>query len=391
MLNQDSIAARMAAIQPFHVMAILARAKQLQAQGRDIFHLEVGEPDFPTPAPIIEAGIKALQQGQTRYTPACGIPVLREAIAQYYHERFGVRVDPKRIIITPGASGALQLVLSTLLNPQDEVLIPDPAYPCNRHFVRLFDANPISIPAYAATNYQLTVSDIEQYWSARTKLVMLATPSNPTGTALNKDELQALYAAVKARNGQLLVDEIYQGLLYDGEEHTALALGDDVWVINSFSKYFGMTGWRLGWIVAPEWAVEAIDRLAQNVFLCPSTPAQYAALAAFTPEARAIMEANKQVLKARRDFLVPALGELGLVINSQPVGAFYVYADAGRFTQDAQALCLQLLEQVGVAVTPGIDFGEFEANTHIRFAYTTDVLRLEQAMEQLRRYLPHYY
>ena len=387
MLNQDLIAARMATIQPFHVMAILARAKQLQTQGRDIFHLEVGEPDFPTPAPIIAAGIQALQQGQTRYTPACGIPALREAIAQYYQARFGVTVDPKRIIITPGASGALQLVLSTLLNPKDEVLIPDPAYPCNRHFVRLFEANPINIPAYAASHYQLTVKDIEQYWTHKTKLVMLASPSNPTGTALNRTELHSLYEAIKARQGILLVDEIYQGLMYDGKEHTALALGDDVWVINSFSKYFGMTGWRLGWIVAPEWALESLERLAQNVFLCPSTPAQYAALAAFTPEARAIMEANKLVLKERRDFLVPALRDLGFAIHSQPAGAFYIYADAARFTDDAQELCLQLLEQIGVAVTPGIDFGEFEASTKIRFAYTTDIQRLEQAVALLKRSL----
>lgn len=388
MLNQANIAARMAAIQPFHVMAILARARQLQEQGRNIFHLEVGEPDFPTPTPIIEAGMQALQQGQTRYTPACGIPALRESIAQYYQERFGVTINPKRIIVTPGASGALQLVLSAVLNPQDEVLIPDPAYPCNRHFVRLFEANPISIPAYAETNYQLTINDIEQYWTDKTKMVMLASPSNPAGTALNPFELQTLYEAVKARNGLLLVDEIYQGLLYDGKEHTALNLGDDVWVINSFSKYFGMTGWRLGWIVAPEWALESLERLAQNVFLCPSTPAQYAALAAFTPEARAIMESNKQVLKQRRDFLVPALRELGFIINSQPAGAFYIYADASRFTTDAQALCLHLLEQAGVAVTPGIDFGDFEASTKIRFAYTTDIQRLEQAVEQLRRFLP---
>lgn len=388
MLNQANIAARMAAIQPFHVMAILARARQLQEQGRDIFHLEVGEPDFPTPQPIIEAGLQALQNGQTRYTPACGIPALRASIAQYYQERFGIKVDPKRIIVTPGASGALQLVLSVLLNPQDEVLIPDPAYPCNRHFVRLFEANPISIPAYAATNYQLTVADIEQYWTDKTKMVMLATPSNPTGTTLNPTELKALHNAVKARNGVLLVDEIYQGLVYDGEEHSALALGEDVWVINSFSKYFGMTGWRLGWIVAPEWAVEALERLAQNVFLCPSTPAQYAALTAFTPDARAIMEANKQILRARRDYLLPALRELGFVINSQPAGAFYIYADASHFTQDAQELCLQLLEQTGVALTPGIDFGEFEANTKIRFAYTTGIERLEQAVTLLQNYLP---
>ncbi len=388
MLNQANIAARMAAIQPFHVMAILARARQLQEQGRDIFHLEVGEPDFPTPQPIIEAGLKALQKGQTRYTPACGIPELRACIAQYYQERFDVVINPKRIIITPGASGALQLVLSAVLNPQDEVLIPDPAYPCNRHFVRLFEANPVSIPAYAKTNYQLTVEDIKKYWTDKTKMVMLASPSNPTGTALNSTELKALYDAVKARNGLLLVDEIYQGLLYDGEEHTALALGDDVWVINSFSKYFGMTGWRLGWIVAPEWSLEALERLAQNVFLCPSTPAQYAALAAFTPEARAIMEHNKQVLKARRDYLLPALQELGFGIDTQPAGAFYIYADAARFTHDAQSLCLHLLEQAGVAVTPGIDFGEFEASTKIRFAYTTEIERLKQAVEQLRKYLP---
>jgi aspartate/methionine/tyrosine aminotransferase len=385
-------------IQPFHVMALLAEARQREAAGQDIIHMEVGEPDFPTPQPIVEAGIRALQAGQTKYTAARGLPALREAIADYYASRFGVNLSPERILITPGASGALQLVLGALINPGDEVLMTDPGYPCNRHFVRLFEGVASAIPVGADTAYQLTPAHIQQHWSVNTRAVMLATPANPTGTVLSMAQLTALYTAVQARGGQLIVDEIYQGLTYGVPDVTALAVdADNIWVINSFSKYFGMTGWRLGWVVAPEWAVEALDRLAQNVFLAASTPAQYAALAAFTPEALGIMEEQRQELQRRRDCLLPALRELGFVIGAEPQGAvigaepqgaFYVYADSARFGDDAQRLSRAMLDKTGVVFTPGLDFGSHQAATHVRFAYTTEVARLEQAVERLARHLP---
>lgn len=375
---------RMQTIQPFHVMALLAEARRLEALGQDIIHMEVGEPDFPTPAPIVEAGIRALQAGHTKYTAARGLPALREAIAQYYAQRFGVTLSPERIIVTPGASGALQLVLGAMLNPGDEVLMTDPGYPCNRHFVRLFEGKATTIPVDAGSRYQLTVEHIQQHWSKTSKAVLLASPANPTGTLLTSADIVALYQAISQRGGQLIVDEIYQGLSYGVPDMTALTVNtENIWVINSFSKYFGMTGWRLGWVVAPEYAVETLDRLAQNIFLAAPTPAQYAALAAFTPEALAIMEEQRQELQRRRDFLVPALQELGFSVRTEPQGAFYIYAGCEYFSQDAYRLSLDMLAKTGVAFTPGIDFGSHQANTHVRFAYTTGVERLAEAMERL--------
>ena len=375
---------RMQAIQPFHVMALLAEARRLEALGQDIIHMEVGEPDFPTPTPIVEAGIRALQAGHTKYTAARGLPALREAIAQYYAQRFGVTLSPERIIVTPGASGALQLVLGAMLNPGDEVLMTDPGYPCNRHFVRLFEGKATTIPVDASSRYQLTVEHIQQYWSKASKAVLLASPANPTGTLLTSNDIAALYQAISQRGGQLIVDEIYQGLTYGVPDMTALTVNmENIWVINSFSKYFGMTGWRLGWVVAPEYAVETLDRLAQNIFLAAPTPAQYAALAAFTPEALAIMEEQRQELQRRRDFLAPALQELGFSVRTEPQGAFYIYAGCEHFSQDAYRLSLDMLAKTGVAFTPGIDFGSHQANTHVRFAYTTGVERLAEAMERL--------
>lgn len=389
MTKHNIAAVRMKDIQPFHVMALLAQARKLEAEGRDIIHLEVGEPDFPTPQPIVDAGIQALQDGQTKYTAAQGLPQLQQAIAQYYAERFAVKIAPERILITPGASGALQLVLGALLNPGDEVLMTDPGYPCNRHFVRLFEGKARAIPVDACSNYQLTAQHLEQYWQAQTRAVLLASPANPTGTLLDSASLAELYATVQVKGGALLVDEIYQGLSYGVADHTALAVdSDNIWVINSFSKYFGMTGWRLGWLVVPEASIETLQRLAQNVFLSAPTPAQYAALAAFTPEAQAIMEQQRQELARRRDFLLPALRELGFSIQAEPQGAFYIYAGAERFTDDAQRLCMEMLHAAGVAFTPGIDFGEYQAMQHVRFAYTARIERLQEAVERLQQYLP---
>lgn len=389
MVEHNIAALRMRDIQSFHVMALLAEARQREAAGQDIIHMEVGEPDFPTPAPIVEAGIQALQSGHTKYTAASGLPQLREAIAAYYAERFGVSISPGRVLVTPGASGALQLVLGAILNPGDEVLMTDPGYPCNRHFVRLFEGKAITIPVGADTNYQLTPGYIRQHWSEATRAVMLASPANPTGTLLSWAELQAIHTIAQQYNACLLVDEIYQGLVYDSPNITALSVdADNIWVINSFSKYFGMTGWRLGWVVAPESMVDILDRLAQNIFLAASTPAQYAALAAFTPEALDIMEMQRDELQRRRNFLLPALSELGFSVRTEPQGAFYIYAGSERFGNDAQRLCLDMLDKTGVVFTPGVDFGKHQAHTHVRFAYTTNIERLEQAVERLARHLP---
>ncbi len=374
-------------IAPFYVMELLARAKALEAQGRSIVHMEVGEPDFPTPRPIIEAGIQALDQGLTHYTAAAGLPQLREAIAGFYGRRYGVNVNPGRIIVTPGASGALQLAMETLVDPGSEVILADPGYPCNRHFVRLAEGRVVDVPVTAETAYQLTADLVRRFGSSHTRAVMLGSPSNPTGTLVDPTSLRDLHRASAALGAHLLVDEIYHGLVYGDDAATALSIADDVLVVNSFSKYFGMTGWRLGWIVAPEALVPELDKLAQNIFLAAPTPAQHAALAAFEPQTQAILEQRRREFQARRDFLLPAVRELGFTVAAEPHGAFYLYADCSRFTDDSFGFCLEILEQAGVAITPGRDFGRNSPERHVRFAYTTSLEKLEDGVERLRRFL----
>ncbi|HAO32309.1 MAG TPA: pyridoxal phosphate-dependent aminotransferase [Candidatus Competibacteraceae bacterium] len=377
----------MADIAPFHVMALLARAKELEAAGRSIIHMEIGEPDFPTAAPIIAAGQRALAEGRTRYTAAAGLPELRRAISEHYWIRYGVEVPARRILITPGASGALQLATALLVNPDDRVLLADPGYPCNRHFVRLADGEAVGLPVGPETGYQLTAKLVERYWDSRTAAVLLASPANPTGTVIAPDGLSAIIATAEARGGRAIVDEIYHGLSYGAAPQTALAYSERALVINSFSKYYGMTGWRLGWLVAPDDCVNDAEKLAQNLFLAASTPAQHAALAAFAPDARAIFEERRAQFQARRDFLLPALRELGFRIPVTPDGAFYLYADCSRFTDDSYSFALRLLEQTGVAITPGLDFGNHLPERHVRFAYTNAIRVLAEGVERLRRAL----
>lgn len=380
-------AARAGDIEPFRVMAILARARELEAAGRDIVHLEIGEPDFPTPDAIVEAGIAALRAGHTHYTPALGLPALRAAIADYYRDRHGVAVEARRVAVTPGASGALLLAMAALFDPGDEVLMTDPGYPCNRHFARLVEARGVGVPVGPETGYQLTAALVERHWGPRTRGVLVANPGNPAGTLIEAGELRAIHELVRARGGWLLVDEIYHELIYDAAPDSAAGLGDDVVVINSFSKYFLMTGWRLGWLLAPPALMAAIDRLAQNVFLAASTPAQHAALAALAPAARLILNARKEELKARRDFLLPALAGLGFRVAVEPRGAFYCYADVSGLGLDAETLAERLLVEAGVAITPGTDFGAHGAGHHVRFAYTTSLARIAEAVERMRRWL----
>ena len=376
-------ARRLQSIAPFHVMALLARARQLEATGRDIVHMEIGEPDFATPAPIVAAGIAALQAGHTHYTPALGLPQLRAAIARDYQTRFGVDVSPERIVVTPGASAALQLVTALLVDPGSRVLMTDPGYPCNRNFVHLFDGRPDAVPVDAAQRYQLDADTLRSHWKSGTVAALIASPSNPTGTVIPKDGMAALLDAVRERGGHLIVDEIYQNLYYDSKPYTALELGDDVFVINSFSKYFGMTGWRLGWLVAPPSCIGSLDILAQNLFLAAPTPAQYAALAAFQADTLTLLEQRREAFRERRDYLLPALRALGFEIACEPEGAFYLYAGCGGFSDDSFDFAHRLLETAGVAVTPGIDFGVSQAQRHLRFAYTTSLERLQLGVQRL--------
>jgi aspartate/methionine/tyrosine aminotransferase len=382
-----ALATRLSDIAPFRVMEILARARELERSGRSIIHMEIGEPDFPTPRPICEAGMAALATGGVFYTPAQGLPVLREAISDFYRARYGVAVSPARIIVTTGASGALLLAVSALVNPGDRVLVADPGYPCNRHFVRLMEGEPVSVAVGADSNYQLTPELIEQHWDSRTVAAIAASPSNPTGTIISAAHLGAMADIASSRGGTLIVDEIYHGLTYEGDVPTALSLADDLFVINSFSKYFNMTGWRLGWMVVPERCMPDVDKLAQNIFLAAPTPAQHAALAAFRPETLAILEARRAEFKTRRDYLVPALRKLGLGISQTPQGAFYIYADCSGITDDSFAFARDLLEKAGVAITPGIDFGSNAPERHVRFAYTNSLERLQEGVRRIEAFL----
>ena len=374
-------------IAPFRVMEILARAHELERQGRSIVHMEIGEPDFPTPRPICEAGIAALEKGELFYTAAQGLPALREAVAGFYRTRYGVDVPASRIIVATGSSGALLLAVAALVNPGDRVLVADPGYPCNRHFVRLMEGEAVGVAVGADSNYQLTPELIAQHWDSRTVAALVASPSNPAGTLVPAAHLKSMAGFARAHGGTLIVDEIYHGLVYESDVTTALSFADDVFVINSFSKYFNMTGWRLGWMVVPERYVSGIDKLAQNIFLAPPTPAQYAALAAFNPETLAILEARRAEFKTRRDYLVPALRALGFDIPQTPQGAFYVYAGCSRLTQDSVAFARDLLEQAGVAITPGVDFGSNAPERHVRFAYTNSLVQLQEGVRRIGEFL----
>ncbi len=378
------LAKRLKEIAPFRVMKILARANELQKSGKDVIHMEVGEPDFPTSPHIVSRGVDALKSGLTRYTDARGTPELRELIARHYADQYSVDVSPERIFVTAGASGGLLLLSALTMDPGDNLLMTDPGYPCNRHFLSSFNAEGRLVPVGAEHNYQLNCSLVEHFWDERTKGVLIASPANPTGSVLGLQELARLSRLIEKKSGVMIVDEIYQGLVYeDNQSGTVLSINPKAFVVNSFSKYFGMTGWRLGWVVVPEDATRALEKLAQNLFICASSIAQAAALAAFDTRARDYMASCKAELKTRRDFLVPALQELGFDINGLPDGAFYIYAGLPDEWPAAESFCEQLLEEDFVAVTPGTDFGFHRADRFVRFSYAQKLDRLEAAVERL--------
>ena len=381
------LAARLDEIEPFHVMELLKMAAALEQAGRSVIHMGIGEPDFPAAQPVLDAAAKAIAGGTMRYTHAVGLPALRDAIAADYQQRFGVDVAAERIVITAGASGALLLACAALVGRDDEVLMPDPSYPCNRHFVTAFEGRARLIPSGPAQRFQLSAAMVREHWSPSTRGVLLASPSNPTGTSIATNELRHIAALVRERGGFTVVDEIYQGLSYDAPPFSALSLGEDIIVINSFSKYFNMTGWRLGWLVVPPSMMAAVEKLAQNFFICASTLAQQAALACFTPESMAIFEKRKSEFKRRRDYLVPELQRLGFTIPVLPDGAFYVYADCSRFSEDADAFTRDVLQATGVVMTPGLDFGTQDVERYIRVSYATSMENLQEAVRRLETYL----
>ncbi|MBK9116332.1 MAG: pyridoxal phosphate-dependent aminotransferase [Betaproteobacteria bacterium] len=380
-------AARVADIAPFHVMEVQTAARALEAAGRPVVHMEIGEPDFPTPAPVIAAAQRAIAAGDIYYTSALGLPELRRAIAAHYADHYGVAVAPERIVVTAGSSAALLLVMALLVDRDERILLADPGYPCNRHFVRVLEGAPIGIPVGPESAYQLTAALVDRYWTPATRGVLIASPSNPTGTVVARDEMRRIAATVAARGGELIVDEIYLSLTYGERPRSVLDYAADAFVVSSFSKYFSMTGWRLGWLVAPERHVRDLEKLAQNLYISPAAPSQRAALACFEPAALAILEERRRAFQARRDYLVPALRELGFGVPVMPMGGFFVYADCSAFAADSVQFCRDALAGCGVAFTPGIDFGQHRAAQHVRFAYTIGQAKLEDGVARLAQWL----
>ncbi|GAA4031465.1 pyridoxal phosphate-dependent aminotransferase [Actimicrobium antarcticum] len=378
------LAGRVDHIDPFHVMELAKMAAVLEREGRSIIHMGIGEPDFTAPPAVVAAATRAMSDGKSQYTSANGLPALREAIAAHYAQVYGLEIDPARIVVTAGASAALLLACAALVEPGAKVLMPDPSYPCNRHFVAAFDGEAQMIPCGPEQRFQLSAELVRAHWGSSTRGVLLASPSNPTGTSIPQQELQDIVATVREKGGFTIVDEIYQGLTYDAAPFSALSLGDDIIVINSFSKYFNMTGWRLGWLVVPSAMVPAIEKLAQNLFICASTIAQHAALACFAPESLALYEQRKDEFRRRRDYIVPALRELGFVVPVVPDGAFYVYADCSKLSDDADQLTIDMLNHAGVVLVPGLDFGPSTAHGYIRLSYATSMDNLVEAVHRLQ-------
>lgn len=385
-------ASRLEHIEPFYVMECAKAASELARSpacaDRPMIFLNIGEPDFTAPPLVQEAAERALRAGRTQYTHATGLEALRERISGWYAQRFALDIAPSRIVVTAGASAALQLACLALVERGDEVLMPDPSYPCNRHFVAAADGVPVLLPCGPAQRFQLDRGGVEAAWGERTRGVLLASPSNPTGTSIDPAEMGRIVKAVRSRGGFTIVDEIYLGLSYDERYgHSALAHGDDVISINSFSKYFSMTGWRLGWMVLPESLVPAVEKLAQNLFICASTIAQQAALACFEPESMAEYERRRAEFKSRRDFVVPALQAMGLSVPVMPDGAFYAWADCSTHAGSSWDFAFELMRSTHVALTPGRDFGRHGSERWLRLSYASSMAHLDEAMKRLREAL----
>ncbi|MGK2898298.1 MAG: pyridoxal phosphate-dependent aminotransferase [Burkholderiaceae bacterium] len=390
------LARRLDHIEPFYVMECAKAAAELArspacADSPMIF-LNIGEPDFTAPVLVQQAAERAMREGRTQYTDATGLPALRERISAWYAQRFGLSIAPRRIVVTAGASAALQLVCLALVDRDDEVLLPDPSYPCNRHFVAAAEGVPVLLPASAQARWQLDAAGVAAAWTPRTRGVLLASPSNPTGTSIDPGEMGRIVRTVRERGGFTLVDEIYLGLSFDERYgHSALAHAaddnDSVIAINSFSKYFSMTGWRLGWLVVPEALVPAVEKLAQNLYICASTVAQHAALACFEPESIAEYERRRSEFRARRDFLVPALNALGLSVPVMPDGAFYAWADCSAHSASSWDFAFDMMQRAHVAITPGRDFGRCVSERFVRLSYASSMAQLAEAVERLRRVL----
>ena len=385
--NLANQAKRLEHIEPFHVMRIITRAMEIQASGVDVVNLAVGEPDFPTPSLIVDAAVNALKADSMRYLPALGRDELREAISQWYQQKYAIHVPKERIAVTTGSSGALLLTMGVLVSPGDEILMSDPSYPCNRNFVSTMEGASTLIPVGPETSYQLTAELVEKNWTDRTVGVMVASPSNPTGTMIEHDVLRDIHRVVQANAGTLIVDEIYHGITYGQDAASALDFADDVFVINSFSKFFSMTGWRLGWAVVPDRFINSFETLAQNLYISSPDVAHKAAAAAFHSDGIKAGNLYRSVYQEQRDYLVTELKNIGFRIPVEPTGAIYIYADCSEFSNDSFQFCQDLLEKAGVAIAPGLDFGFNQANQHVRFSFPKPVSILTEGVRRIRAHL----
>ena len=379
-----SVSNRAEEMPPFLVMEVLERAAALQREGRSIIHLEVGEPDFDTPQVALEAANRALRDGRTHYTHSLGHPELREAIAEWQHEKYGVDTSPEQIVVTVGSSGAMVLVFAALLDPGGEVLLTDPHYACYPNFVTAFEGVPVRIPVHEEDGFQFDPQAVKEHLGPQVKALVLNSPSNPTGTLTEPERMQQLVELTGDR-AVVISDEIYHGLVYRGRAHSIREYSPDAVVINGFSKLFAMTGWRLGYAILPEGLVRPVQKLQQNLFISPPDFPQLAAIAALK-QGGADIERMRQCYDERRQLVLRRLKEIGLNVLTEPVGAFYVFVNVRRFTDDVYRFAFEILENAGVAVTPGVDFGP-GGEGYIRISYANSLENIEEGMKRLEAFL----
>lgn len=380
---RSRLARRTETITPFRVVEVMEEAWRVEAAGRHVIHLVAGEPDFGTPAPVVRAAARAVEDGHVHYSPSLGTPELRDAISAYYAERLGVDVPRRRIVVTTGASASLILAFGATVDPGAEILVTDPGYPCNSNLVTVFGGVPVRVPVRPESGYQPALAYLRAARGPGTAGVLVGTPSNPTGAVVQDSDLAALVGWAAAEGLVCFVDEVYGELVYDRRVSTALAISDDIFAVGSFSKTFGMTGWRLGWLVCPEWAHDAVERLAQNMYISPPSPAQAAGLAALCPGVWDEVARRVEILQRRRDLIVDGLRSAGFAIPVVPEGAFYAYADCSALCGDSSELVSRMLHEAGVAAAPGNDFGAYRAEHHVRFSYAASMDQIEEALDRL--------
>ena len=376
-----TVSRRATEIRPFVVMDIVARAKELEAAGRDIVRLEIGDPDFPTPDVITKAAETAMSEGSTHYTQSAGLPSLRDALAVHYHEHYGVTVDPENIVVTQGTSPAMLLLFGALLDPGDEVILPDPCYPAYPNYVTFLGGVARLVPVRAEDGFRFRPEEVRAAIGPRTKAIMINSPGNPTGAVLGDDDLQALAQIAEDTGVYIASDEIYHGLDFCGPDRTILSYTDKCFVLNGFSKTYAMTGWRLGYLIAPPEYVRPAEKIQQNFFLAANAFVQHAGAVALT-QAQPDVDRMREIYNERRRYLVPALESIGLKIVSPPCGAFYVFADVSHWSSDSLSLCYRLLEEAGVACAPGVDFGQ-GGEGFLRFSFATSLERLHEGVRRL--------